>query len=148
MMHLRAWRLGKFSAVGALGIGVQLTVLAALLGVRMNYLVATAAAVECAVLHNFVWHQRFTWRDRLAEDWHQKLLRMFRFHVSNGAISLVGNVVLMRVLVGYLHISAVIANMLAITACFAFNFLVCDGWVFAPDRENAECLHKEMSVGM
>ncbi len=29
-----------------------------------HYLVATALAVEMAVLHNFFWHRRWTWADR------------------------------------------------------------------------------------
>ena len=30
---------------------------------HMNYLLATALAVEISVLHNFVWHERYTWPD-------------------------------------------------------------------------------------
>jgi putative flippase GtrA len=33
-------------------------------GLGLDYLVATALAVEAAVVHNFLWHQRFTWIDR------------------------------------------------------------------------------------
>jgi putative flippase GtrA len=51
----------KFNAVGGIGIGVQLVVLAGLKsGLELNYLLATAVAVEVAVLHNFFWHERFT----------------------------------------------------------------------------------------
>ena len=31
-------------------------------GLGFNYLVATALAVEGAVVHNFLWHERFTWQ--------------------------------------------------------------------------------------
>ena len=56
-----------FNGVGALGVIVQLAVLALLVhGASVHYLVATAIAVEAAVLHNFAWHQRWTWRDRPA----------------------------------------------------------------------------------
>ena len=55
----------KFNLVGGIGIGVRLAALALLVGLlKMNYLWATALAVEAAVLHNFVWHERYTWRDR------------------------------------------------------------------------------------
>ena len=30
----------------------------------VNYLMATLVAVEAAILSNFVWHYRWTWRDR------------------------------------------------------------------------------------
>ena len=44
----------KFNAVRALGICIQLAVLAFLRsGLGMNYLLATALAVEATVLHNF-----------------------------------------------------------------------------------------------
>ncbi|MGA2643875.1 MAG: GtrA family protein [Candidatus Sulfotelmatobacter sp.] len=49
----------KFNAVGGVGINVQLAVLLVLnSGFHMSYLPATAFAVEMAVLHNFLWHER------------------------------------------------------------------------------------------
>ena len=55
----------KFNLVGAIGIVVQLAVLGILNGIlKLDYLPATALAVEAAVLHNFLWHERFTWADR------------------------------------------------------------------------------------
>ena len=32
---------------------------------HFDYLFATAIAVEAAVVHNFVWHEQFTWADRV-----------------------------------------------------------------------------------
>ena len=57
-------RPAKFALVGAIGVLIQLAVLEALTALGLHYLWATAFAVEAAVLHNFMWHQRFTWRDR------------------------------------------------------------------------------------
>jgi putative flippase GtrA len=58
-MMFRRWF--KFNSVGAIGVGVQLAVLTLLAGqLGVNYLVATALAVETAVLHNFVWHEKWT----------------------------------------------------------------------------------------
>ncbi len=55
----------RFNFVGALGIGVQLAAVTLLVGVLgLHYLVASALAIEMAVLHNFAWHERWTWRDR------------------------------------------------------------------------------------
>jgi len=51
----------KFNAVGGVGILVQLGTLTVLRsGLGVNYLLATAIAVEATVLHNFFWHERFT----------------------------------------------------------------------------------------
>jgi putative flippase GtrA len=94
----RATRLYRFSLVGAVGVAVQLGALAGLVALKVSYLPATALAVEAAVLHNFFWHQHFTWRDRAGQG---RLVRLMRFHLTNGLISLVGNLIMMRLLVGW-----------------------------------------------
>ncbi len=78
-------------------MAVQLAVLALLNRVTAHYLVATAVAIEVTLLHNFVWHVRYTWRDRAQEGhlWSQ----CARFHLSNGAVSMAGNLALMPLLV-------------------------------------------------
>jgi putative flippase GtrA len=131
----RRIRVLKFSLVGAIGIAVQLGTLALLVKVGVNYLWATAIAVEFAVLHNFLWHQHYTWADRGGSGLRQFLARLLRFHLSNGLVSLVGNLLLMRWLAGSLHWPILPANMLTITICFAANFLASEYWVFLADRE-------------
>ncbi|MBI2839983.1 MAG: GtrA family protein [Acidobacteria bacterium] len=121
----------KFNAVGAVGIGVQLALLAALTGVlQVNYLVATALAVEAAVIHNFFWHERWTWEDRASTGRMESLWRFVRFNCTTGAMSVAGNLVLMRVLVGYSQLHYLPANMITIAACSVLNFLVSDWFVF------------------
>jgi putative flippase GtrA len=126
----------KFNAVGAMGIVVQLAMLALLVrGLHWNYLAATALAVEAAVLHNFVWHEHYTWRDRGRSSGRDLAVRLLRFHLGNGAISILGNLVLMRLLVGSAHLHYLAANLLTIALCSVANFLVSDRLVFrgAPD---------------
>lgn len=135
-----ASRLLKFSLVGAIGIGVQLTVLAAVSASKVNYLLATAAAVESAVIHNFLWHRRFTWADRTRSEPCDFLNSLVRFHLSNGLISIVGNLLLMRWLVGDLQLPRVRANLLTIAICYAANFLASDHWVFRSRRESESFL--------
>ena len=121
----------KFNAVGAIGIGVQLVALAAfrsLLG--MNYLLATGLAVEIAVIHNFLWHERFTWADRPTARPAQSLARLVKFNASNGMVSLAGNVLLMHLLVGELKFNYVASNLIAIVLCSLVNFLLGDRFVF------------------
>ena len=130
-MRRLAFRWLKFNAVGAAGIVVQLAVLAALnRGMGMNYLPATACAVEIAVLHNFVWHERFTWKDRSGGGIRAMLLRLLRFHVGNGLISIAGNLLLMRFFVGTLHWRVLIANAVTIAACSLLNFAAGEWFVF------------------
>jgi putative flippase GtrA len=123
----------KFNAVGGIGIVVQLTALAVFRSwLKFDYLLAAGLAVEMAVIHNFLWHERFTWADRPARRWRHSLFRLVKFNASNGAVSIVGNVLLMRVLVGELGLNYVAANVLAIVACSLVNFFLGDRFVFHP----------------
>lgn len=126
----RRGRLLKFSLVGALGIAVQLATLSALHAAGINYLVATGCAVEAAVLHNFLWHRRFTWADRWRDAGANATRSLIRFHLSSGLISLMGNLLVMRVCAGWLHLPLVLANVLAISICWLANFMISDYWVF------------------
>ena len=118
----------KFNAVGAVGIAVQLGVLAMLKsGLHLDYLFATTLAVEAAVLHNYLWHARFTWADRsTATSWR----RLAKFNLTTGLFSILGNVVLMRTLVGGAHLNYFVANVLTIAMCSLINFVVSDRFVF------------------
>jgi putative flippase GtrA len=63
----RLLRFLRFSIAGATGFVVQIAVVALLANwAGMNYLAATAIAVEAAIVINFLWHERWTWRDRPA----------------------------------------------------------------------------------
>lgn len=123
-------RWGKFNVVGAMGMVVQLTTLALLSRLAPgHYLYASAAAVEVALLHNFVWHLHFTWRDR--RDDSALLSQLVRFHLSNGMVSMVGNLLLMRILVQEVGVPLLAANSLAIVCCSFVNFCLGDNWAFA-----------------
>jgi putative flippase GtrA len=153
----------KFNVVGGIGVAVQFAALFLLKNIlHVNYLAATALAVETAVLHNFIWHEQYTWADgtqslRRTPSSHtagaeaQNLLsisfaalkrcatqrqcnpsvgRLIRFHLSNGVISILGNVALMRMMVGGGHMNYLLANGVAIAVCSLANFWVSDAWVF------------------
>jgi putative flippase GtrA len=96
-------RWGKFNLVGAMGMVVQLGALALLNRLApAHYLVTTAIAVEVTLLHNFVWHMHYTWKDRRQRSaWTQ----LVRFHLANG---------------------------IAILCCSVLNFLLGNTWAFAP----------------
>jgi putative flippase GtrA len=121
-------RVVRFQAVGAIGAAVQMAALAGLRGgLHVQYLVATALAVEIAVLHNFVWHERWTWGDRSGPG---VAARLLRFNLGNGLVSIVVNVALMRLLAGHFHMHYLVANLLAIAAGAAANFAIGHWWVF------------------
>jgi len=112
----------KFNAVGLVGVAVQLCVLTLLVKLGVHYLVATALAVEAAVLQNYYWHTRWTWKGRAGSLW--------RFHLANGLISVVSNLLWMRLFTGWLEIPPVPANLMAIALTSVANFFFGDRWVF------------------
>lgn len=134
-----------FNAVGAMGIAVQLAALMVVTGwMGVDYPVGTALAVESSVLHNFLWHERWTWADRQSSSRLDVFKRLLRFNLANGAFSIAGNVVAMRFLVGALAMNYLLANLVAIAACSILNFFASDWFVFSnkqaggsasPDRE-------------
>ena len=126
-------RVAKFHAVGLVGAGVQLVALAFFKSVAgLNYLPATALAVEVAVLHNFCWHERWTWveRTRRAPGLGLLLARLLRFNLTTGLVSIASNLILMRVFVGTFHLHYLPANVLTIATTSLANFLLSELFVF------------------
>jgi putative flippase GtrA len=130
----------KFNGVGTLGAVVQLSALTVLKsGLGLHYLMSTLVAVELAVLHNFVWHERWTWAERTkptGAGWRERLVR---FHTTNGFISTCGNLFVMSLLVSRLRVNYVAANILSIGACSAVNFLASDRIVFQSSPSGRGC---------
>lgn len=125
----------KFNFVGGVGIAVQLAALWALLHLaKLHYLAATALAVETAVLHNFIWHEHFTWKSRAKGGRRGRATRLLRFHAGNGLISIAGNLLLMRIFTGWLGIPPLVANGMAIAICSVANFAAGEWYVFREPR--------------
>ena len=127
-----------FNLVGVLGILIQLSTLAALTGwLGLHYLFATGLAVEAAVLHNFVWHESWTWSDRARGDKKGLWRRLVRFHFANGALSIAGNIILMWFFAGTLSMNHTVANALSIAVCSILNFFASDRLVFEGTRRES-----------
>ena len=125
----------KFNAVGLLGMLVQLGSLGFFVHILgLHYLLATALAVEAAVLHNFFWHRRWTWADRQGPGMLPLGTILLRFNLTNGMVSLAGNLVFMRILSGAAGLEPMLANLLSIILCSLLNFLLSDRWVFFPSH--------------
>jgi putative flippase GtrA len=129
-------RWGKFNFVGAMGMVLQLGALALFNRCAPgHYLCVSAAAVELAVLHNFVWHLHYTWRDR--RDRSARLAQLLRFHLSNGLVSILGNLALVRILVHNTHLPLLASDIIAILCCSLVNFCLSDHWAFARIQESS-----------
>jgi putative flippase GtrA len=97
---------------------------------------ASAAAIELTLLHNFVWHLHYTWRDR--RDDSALLAQLMRFHLSNGLVSMLGNLALMRILVDEARMPLLVANSIAILSCSIVNFCLGNNWAFATKTKAIE----------
>jgi putative flippase GtrA len=159
LQEMRAVRVGlfvrwlRFNLVGGIGIALQLGLLFLMKSaLHLNYLAATALAVETTVIHNFLWHERYTWVDRVADrvadrarpSYRQSLARLLRFNLTNGAISMLGNLALMKIAVAFGHINYLAANGIAILVCSLLNFLVSNAYVF--DEPHGSISHAPIST--
>jgi dolichol-phosphate mannosyltransferase len=129
---LRRWVV--FNLIGVTGVLVQLVALTGFLAWGVHYLMATALAVEAAVLNNFVWHQRWTWRDRPPDPAVGTFARLTRFNLTVGVVSIMQNVVFMKLMVGYFAMHYLTGNLISIAVCSLLNFLLSDHLVFRPVR--------------
>ncbi len=122
----------KFNVVGVAGFALQSTVLLLLTqaGHSINYLAATAVAVEVAVLNNFAWHQKWTWKDRPAADRTETFSRLAKFNFTTGMVAIAGNLLLMSILVGRFGLPVVPANVLTVAICSVLSFFLADRLVF------------------
>ena len=119
-----------FNAVGTMGVAVQLAVLVSLTEVLgLNYLISTVLAVESAILHNFAWHEHWTWRDR-GPGIHGRWMRLAWFNLVTGALSISSNVVLTALYVSTFGVHYAIANLMAIATCSLLTFVANDRFVF------------------
>jgi dolichol-phosphate mannosyltransferase len=131
-----------FAIVGIAGYAVQTAVLWLLVG-RLGFAIvpATLLATEAAVLHNFLWHLRWTWADRPAGP-KAAAGRLVRFNVSNGGFSLVGGAAIMALLVDALGVHYLLANLASVLVVSVVNFLASDRFVFTrPGEADAPARH-------
>jgi putative flippase GtrA len=121
-------RVPAFVGVGVAGFAVQMAVLTGFIAISCPYPAATLLAVEAAVLHNFVWHERWTWRDRAA---HSTLWsRLVRFHAGTAITSLIGNVVGTVFGVEVIGLHPAVASLASVLLTSVVNFTLADRWVF------------------
>lgn len=126
---LRRW--AKFNAVGALGFFLQIAAVYVFAEVcKIRPLVASALAVETAVLHNFAWHHFLTWRDRPLGKWYEYFQRLLVFNLTNGLVSLAANILFASAFIERLGSSLLLANVLAIAMSSVVNFVLSDKIAF------------------
>jgi len=131
----------KFNLVGAGGFAVQTGALYLLThsALHLHYLLATVIAVELAVLNNFAWHQRWTWSDRPCLTAVGTWRRLGKFNLTNGLVSILGNMILMTAFVGWFGLPVGRSNLLSVAACSLCNFILADRIVFERPAHSPSC---------
>jgi putative flippase GtrA len=117
----------KFAIAGTSGFIVQIATMAVLISLLdVHYVIATVIAVEAAILANFAWHQRWTFRDR-SGAW---LDRLIQFNVLNAMTSIAGTIFLTAFFVETMGVHPVLANIASVAGLSLINFVGADRLVF------------------
>jgi putative flippase GtrA len=125
---LLAGRMLRFAVVGAAGIAVNTAALYLLYRwLRVPLVVASAAAVELTVVHNYFLNDRWTFAVRAPS-----IRRFGKFNVSMLGGLAVNVLVLWTLMRGGVHLLP--ANLLAIGAAFAVNYASSTLWVWGRTR--------------
>ncbi len=121
----------RFNTVGLMGVAVQITTLFGFRSfLRIHYLPATALAVEAAILHNFLWHEHWTWSQATQTARPGVWGRLLRFNLTVGTVSILQNLFLMKLLVADLDLHYLLANLISVTTCSIVNYFFSDWFVF------------------
>ena len=125
-----ARRLGLFSAVGCAGFLLQLATMVVLTRVFEWHVVwAALVAVEAAIVHNYFAHTRWTWADRPAMTFRERLVRPLRYQGAK-TLSLTANVALTALCVAHFGLEPVMANVIAVGCCAVLNYQLSNRVVF------------------
>jgi putative flippase GtrA len=120
----------RFNTVSAAGFVVQLITVAVLTRwLAFSDVAATGAGVAATVIHNFLWHRRWTWADRTTKP-AGVVATFLRFAAANGAVSIAGNVLIVAVAVRATGLDVVTANVVAVVLCGLLNYQIGDRVVF------------------
>ena len=130
----------RFLAIGAAGVCVQMSSLMFLReALGLGVMLAAAAAVEIAILHNFYWHLRWTWAVPRASLTPKSVFeRLWQFNLTNGVISIATSLGFTRLYMEAFGMHYLAANLLAIGAGTLANFAAAELIVFRPDLQKEE----------
>jgi len=122
-----------FSLAGLSGVVVNMAALWFLVQtLHFPYLLASPFAIQTAILNNFIWNDRFTWRDRVQgsglPSWWHRLLKFSLVSWIAGGV----NWLLLATFVELLGIHYLVSNLLAIVLAAAINYFLNDRWTFRP----------------
>ena len=118
-------RFVRFGIVGALGVVVNSVVLFLVHGVfGLPLLLASALAVETAIIHNFIWNERWTFGEPSFS-----VVRLGKFNLTSlgGLLITLG---VLHLMVEYGKVHYLLANLAGIALATAWNFALSLFWTW------------------
>ena len=119
VLHLiRLSKLAKFALVGASGMGVNLGVMALLMGLGFIYDAASLAGIEASILSNFLLNEYWTF----GIGGGRRLKRLMGYHVSSAG-SIIVTYSTMKLLYVLMGVHPLIGQAIGIVLGFTLNYL-------------------------
>jgi dolichol-phosphate mannosyltransferase len=121
----------KFGIVGGSGILVNMGFLWFFTEIAgLYYLISSVLAIALAMINNFIWNDRWTWRDRGEPGIKAYLSRIIKFIVVSSIAAYIGNLGVLWILTHYFHVYYLISNLIGIAVGTALNYSVNNIWTF------------------
>jgi dolichol-phosphate mannosyltransferase len=117
-------RLFRFYLVGASGIGVSLGILWFMTEmVHVYYLLSGILGFELSVLNNFLWNEKWTFRDRIEDSrmWHMRLKRLLKYNAISVSTLLLNTAILFG-LTHFLGVYYMTSAIIGILVAAVFNY--------------------------
>lgn len=137
LLMLSQWRLVSFIAVGGTGLMVNtllLVLFAESLG--MHYLLAAVIATQGSTLWNFGWTEGWVYSDR-ANHSQGRGARMLSFLLMNNSMLLLRGP-LLALLVSWLGMHYVVANLISLMVMTLARFLIADRVIWSPQQADIQ----------
>jgi putative flippase GtrA len=128
-MNFRRW--GVFNLVGTGGFLLQMGTIALLTRCfHWSPILATVVGLELATLHNFLGHNRFTWRMHPVQSFRDLGARYLRYQIAK-TTTLGLNFVITMGLVAAAPLPTEVANTIAVLICALPNYFIAERFVFS-----------------
>jgi putative flippase GtrA len=121
-------RPARYLAVATLGAAVQAFVVVGATRAGCTPVAATILGIEAAILHNFAWHDRWTWGDRPRRG--SRTARLARYNLAMAGTSLLLGAVVTWLVIAGLGWSVLPANAVAVAVAAIANYLTSDRVIF------------------
>jgi dolichol-phosphate mannosyltransferase len=136
----------RFCVVGFLGLFVDMSLLhflASPSSLHWDITVSKIIASETAILNNFIWNWRWTFRSAggissTSSEPIQPIRQFLKFNLVCGS-GLVLSVVVLHLALRFITAQLLIANFLSIVIVSLWNFLLTQRFVFSSANEQSQC---------